>query len=108
MFDFSGRTLLLTGAAGGIGRAIAQEFHAGGANVVLTDLNGESVAKVARMIDSNGAHTEALTLEASDPADIERAVTRSLARFGQLDYLVTAAGVFEDHPFETMTDEQWH
>jgi 3-oxoacyl-[acyl-carrier protein] reductase len=108
MFDFSDRTLLLTGAAGGIGRGIAQEFFAGGANVVLADLNDEAATQAAQAIDPSGRRTEALKLEASNPADVDRAIARCLERFGRLDYLVTAAAIFEDHPFETMTDAQWH
>jgi 3-oxoacyl-[acyl-carrier protein] reductase len=108
MFDFSKRTLLLTGAAGGIGRGIVQEFYAGGANVVLADLNDKAAIKVAQSIDPGGTRTDAVKLEASNPADVERAIERCLERFGRLDYLVTAAAIFEDHPFETMTDEQWH
>jgi 3-oxoacyl-[acyl-carrier protein] reductase len=108
MFDFSNKTLLLTGAAGGIGRGIAQEFLAGGANIVLADLNDEGVAKLAQVLDPAGARTAAINLEASNPADVERAIARCIERFGRLDYLVTAAAIFEDHPFETMTDAQWH
>lgn len=108
MFDFAKRTLLLTGAAGGIGRAIAQNFHAAGANVVLADLNEQGAAKAAQAIDAAGTRTDAVKLQASSPDDVERAIERCLERFGRLDYLVTAAGIFEDHPFETMTDEQWH
>lgn len=108
MFDFSNRTLLLTGAAGGIGHAIAWNFHAAGANVVLADLNEESAARAARATDANGTRTEAVKLQASNPGDVERAINRCLERFGRLDFLVTAAAIFEDHPFETMTDEQWH
>jgi 3-oxoacyl-[acyl-carrier protein] reductase len=108
MFDFSQRTLLLTGAAGGIGRGIAEEFLAAGANVVLADLNEAAVQKASQALDPGGARTEAVMLEASKPADVERAIARCRERFGALDYLVTAAAIFEDHPFETMTDEQWH
>ena len=108
MFDFSQRTLLLTGAAGGIGRGIAEEFLAGGANVVLADLNETALKATRHALDPDGARTEAIRLEASNPADVERAVALCRDRFGGLDYLVTAAAIFEDHPFETMTDAQWH
>jgi 3-oxoacyl-[acyl-carrier protein] reductase len=108
MFDFANRTLLLTGAAGGIGRGIAQEFLAGGANVVLADRNDTAAADAAQALDPSGRRTEAMKLEASSPDDVERAIARCLERFGRLDYLVTAAAIFEDHPFVTMTDAQWH
>jgi len=108
MFDFSNRTLLLTGAAGGIGRGIAAEFFAAGANVLLADLNEQGAASVAHAIDPSDKRTHAVKLEASNPQDVDRAIGTCLERFGRLDYLVTAAAIFEDHPFETMTDAQWH
>ncbi len=52
--------------------------------------------------------TAVVKLEASNPADVERAIETCLERFGRLDHVVTAAAIFEDHPFETMTDAQWH
>lgn len=108
MFDFSDRVLLLTGAAGGIGRAIAQEFATCGARVVLADLDHEAVVQVAEALDPEGTRTAAVQLEAGDSADVERVVGHCLERFDRLDYLVTAAAIFEDHPFETMTDAEWH
>lgn len=107
MFDFSQRVLLLTGANGGIGRAIAKEFLGAGARVVLADINEPGTNEFARSIDPAGAATAAIRLDAGNAADVERAVALCVSRFGRLDYLVTAAAIFEDHPFETMTDEQW-
>ncbi|MGH6879640.1 SDR family NAD(P)-dependent oxidoreductase [Hypericibacter sp.] len=107
MFDFSQRVLLLTGANGGIGRGIVREFLEAGANVVLADINEPGTAAFVRSIDPASAHTAVVRLDASDTADVERAVELCTRRFGRLDFLVTAAAIFEDHPFETMTDEQW-
>jgi 3-oxoacyl-[acyl-carrier protein] reductase len=108
VFDFSKRVLLLTGAAGGIGRAVVQEFIAAGARVVLADLDEKGAARAAKAGDPKGEKTAVVKLEASNPGDVERAIETCLERFGRLDHLVTAAAIFEDHPFETMTDEQWH
>jgi 3-oxoacyl-[acyl-carrier protein] reductase len=107
VFDFSQRVLLLTGANGGIGRAIAQEFLEAGANLVLADINAEGAAAFAGVLDSSGRRAVAIGLDAGNAGDLERAVKLCLDRFGRLDYLVTAAAIFEDHPFESMTDEQW-
>jgi 3-oxoacyl-[acyl-carrier protein] reductase len=108
MFDFSQRVLLLTGANGGIGRAIAREFLEAGARVVMADLNDRGAADFVRLIDPAGTSAAVAALDASKPAEVERVVELCTRRFGRLDYLVTAAAIFEDHPFETMTDEQWH
>jgi 3-oxoacyl-[acyl-carrier protein] reductase len=75
---------------------------------VLADRNEAGTRNVAQSIDPSGERTHAVKLEAGDPGDVERAVARCIERFGRLDYLVTAAAIFEDHPFETMTDAEWH
>jgi 3-oxoacyl-[acyl-carrier protein] reductase len=107
MFDFSERVLLLTGANGGIGRAIAKEFLEAGAKIVMADINDQGTAEFARSIDPESANSASIKLDAGNAKDVERAVELCIQRFGRLDYLVTAAAIFEDHPFETMTDEQW-
>lgn len=107
MFDFSGRVLLLTGANGGIGRAIAEEFVAAGAAVLMADIHDRGAAEFARVIDAEGARTEVMALDAGKPEDVDGAVARCLAHFGRLDFLVTAAAIYEDQLFETMSDDQW-
>lgn len=107
MFNFSGRVLLLTGAAGGIGRAIAELFHRAGAKVVLADLNEDEVTSLGRSLDPTGRTVSVVKHDAGSARDAEAAVVICLERFGRLDYLVPAAGIFEDHAFVTMTEEQW-
>jgi 3-oxoacyl-[acyl-carrier protein] reductase len=107
VFDFSERVLLLTGANGGIGRAIAREFLEAGAKVVLADIDERGTAEFARSLDAAGSGVAIARLDASQADDVDRAIKLSVDRFGRLDFLVTAAAIFEDHPFETMTDEQW-
>ncbi len=107
MMDFSDRVLLLTGASGGIGRAIAQVFHDAGARILLADIHEDGVREVAQSIDPSGARTQPMHYDATCPEEAELAVRRCLERFGRLDYLVPAAGIYEDQTFLTMTDEQW-
>lgn len=107
MFDFSGRVLFLTGAGGGIGRAIAEEFVESGAAVLLADLDERGTTDLACAIDPSGGRTEAVKLDAGKAEDVDRAMARCLARFGRLDFLVTAAAVYEDHLFEAMSDAEW-
>lgn len=107
MKEFSGKVLLLTGATGGIGRAIASAFVEAGANVVLADIREDAVLEFARSIDPRGETAVGLGYDAADPADAERAVELGLSRFGRLDFVVPAAAVYEEHAFVTMTDAQW-
>lgn len=106
-FDFSGKTMLLTGASGGIGSAVVTLFNEAGANVVLADVNGEAVAELVRKLDPEGKCTASLAYDAADPNDSEAAVELCLQRFGQLDYVISAAALYEELPFLTTTDEQW-
>jgi len=107
MFDFSGKTLLLTGANGGITRATARQFHELGANLVLTDLNHAGLTAFATELDATGQRVVALKGDATSPADAEAAVAAAQQRFGGLDFLVTGAGLYLDQLIETMTDAQW-
>lgn len=105
--DFSGRVLLLTGASGGIGTAIAQLFHRAGASILLADIHEAAVRELARSLDPGGERIEAMTYDASRAEDAAAAVRLCLDRFGKIDFLVPAAAIYEDHPFLTMTDAQW-
>src|SRR5262249_57424328 len=58
-------------------------------------------------LDAAAGRTEAVKLDAGKAEDIDRAIERCLARFGRLDFLVTAAAIYEDHPFESMSDADW-
>ncbi|SDE99803.1 3-oxoacyl-[acyl-carrier protein] reductase [Limimaricola pyoseonensis] len=106
MFDFSGRTLLLTGASGGIGRAVAGLFRAAGANLVLADLDRDALAATAADLGPGRGRLATLRLDAAEPADAEAAVAEAEA-MGGIDFLVPAAGIYLAEPFAGMTDAQW-
>lgn len=107
MFDFSQRVLLLTGANGGIGRAIARHFLQAGAKVVMADIDDHGAAEFAHSVDGGDSNVAVAKLDASKAADVDRAIELCIRRFGGLDYLVTAAAIYEDHLLDGMTDEQW-
>lgn len=107
VFDFTGRTLLLTGANGGIGRAIAQSFHAAGANVLLCDLEEADTRALAASIDSGLGRLAVIAMDASRAEAARAAVELCLDRFGGLDFLIPAAAIYEEQPFDALTDEQW-
>ncbi len=107
MFNFTGRTLLLTGAAGGIGSAIARVFHAAGANLVLADLHEAPLHTLAISLDPHSRRIATTPLEAGRSQDSRAIVELCLERFGRLDFLIPAAAIYEEQPFTAMSDEQW-
>ena len=107
MYNFDQRTLLLTGANGGIGRETARLFLAHGANLVLTDLDEAGLAGFARELDPGGERIATLRMDAASPDDCERAVALAQARFGGIDFLVPSAGLYQAQPVAEMSDAQW-
>lgn len=107
MFDFSGRTLVLTGANGGIGRAVAEVFAAAGANLVLADLDGPALDAFAATLGIGEARIATRAVDVAKPEDAEALVGLAAARFGAIDFLVPSAGIYLSQPFAGMSDAQW-
>jgi 2-keto-3-deoxy-L-fuconate dehydrogenase len=94
MFDLSGKTSLVTGAASGIGEAIAQAFAAAGATVYVTDRDDENGRRVANAIATHGHPATYLHLDVTSESDCQRAAeTVRFEHAGGLDILVNNAGI---------------
>jgi 3-oxoacyl-[acyl-carrier protein] reductase len=92
-FGVRGKTVLITGGASGIGRAISELFGQEGANVALTYLSSEKGAKeVVAAIESAGGQALPLHADVSKEAEVERVVRSTVERFGQIDILIANAG----------------
>ena len=106
----SGRRAIVTGAAQGLGRAVAERFLAEGAFVAMVDVNAEKVATAALAIDRSEA-TLTIAADLTDAAETGKMISTVVARFGGLDVLVNAAGgsgfVFADQ-IESVEDVIWH
>lgn len=87
------KRVLVTGAAGGIGRALAQGFAQAGASVILLDRYEAAVIKVAATLKNEGLDVTGLALDVTDAVGIERALDAALSSTGRLDVLVNNAGV---------------
>jgi len=102
----AGSTVLITGAASGMGRATAEVFAAEGAHVALTDIAAESVREVADDLVHRGLSAEAWPLDVTDPIAIQTVVAAVGARFGGLDILVNNAGISAFAPIDSEGYEQ--
>jgi len=107
MPDLNGKTALVTGAARGIGRAIAERLAADGARVMLGDIDPLEAKKVARDIDAEFEQCSALELDVSNRTSVEQSVARTVEEFGSLDILVANAGIMDRMAFLEMTEDFW-
>ncbi len=101
------RVAIVTGAARGIGAAIATAFHADGYAVVLADIDGEAVRATAAALDPSGARVLAAPADITRPADIEDIVERTLGRFERIDVLVNNAGKNTYFDAIEMSTDDW-
>src|SRR4051794_22281852 len=109
MQHIAGRVAVVTGAASGIGRAIAEALAAAGARVLMTDLNGEAVAEVAATIRAeHDAVVHALPLDVRNPAAVEAAADEAVERLGGLHIAVNNAGVVNGGLAWELPLEEWH
>jgi NAD(P)-dependent dehydrogenase (short-subunit alcohol dehydrogenase family) len=89
---FRGKTIVITGAASGIGRATALIFAREGANVVCADINGTGVKETAERVLAAGAQALALTIDVTRRAAVRDMIELALNDFGQIQFLFNSAG----------------
>jgi 3-oxoacyl-[acyl-carrier protein] reductase len=105
--ELKGKIALVTGAAQGIGRAIALLLAQKGADIVISDINLEKAEEMAKEIEALGRKAMAIKVDVANTNDVERMVEAILERFGQIDILVNNAGIARDKLILRMTEEDW-
>lgn len=104
MLDFTGKTALITGAAGGIGREITRRLHALGATVALTDIGADALNALK---DELKERVFVYPANLTDTASLKELVRSAESDMGKIDILINNAGITKDGLAIRMTDEQW-
>lgn len=106
--DFQDRVAIVTGSARGIGRAIAELLASRGANVIISDINGELAQQTAQEIAQKTSNkTLGLQVDVSDMNDAVEMIKATQNEFGKIDILVNNAGVTRDNLIMRMSEEEW-
>ena len=105
MTTHEGKVAVVTGAARGIGQAIAAGLAARGDSIVGVDI--AEAGETGALVEASGAEWLGLIADVSCPADVSRLVEETLMRFGKCDIVVNNAGIFPAYAFEELTFEAW-
>ena len=106
--EFKEKTVIVTGAAGSIGKGIAARFCENGANVFLTDLNQETLDACCLEIDPSGERAKSLAADVTKADQVKKVVDAALEAFGdRVDVLVNVAGVVAQGKVEEIDEKEW-
>jgi 3-hydroxybutyrate dehydrogenase len=101
------KVALITGAASGIGREIADMFFREGASIAIADLNGKAADQAAREIDPRGERSIGIAMDVADETQVEAGTAKVIQRFRALDILVSNAGIQIVAPVVEFDFAQW-
>lgn len=107
MRRFENKTVLVTGAAAGIGRATVERLAEEGASLVCADVQAQEVEETAKKARELGAEAVAVRCDVSDPASVEATVDETVERFGGLDVLCNVAGILKFGHTHEFSFEDW-
>ena len=107
LFDLAGRHVLVTGASSGLGRHFAGTLARAGAHLSLCARRADALAETVAGVAGEGGQAQAVVMDVTDAASIERALDAAEARFGPVRVVVNNAGITRDNLFVQMKDEEW-
>jgi NAD(P)-dependent dehydrogenase (short-subunit alcohol dehydrogenase family) len=102
-----GKTVFITGAASGLGAALAIRLGALGADIVAGDIRGERLTGAAERLRAQGVRVHAIGFDVSDPPAAARAIDEAVATMGRLDILINNAGTDVTLPIAELTEADW-
>ena len=108
MARIDGKSVLITGAAQGIGLGIARRLAAEGGNVMIGDLNEDGAARAAAAIREEGHEASACRVDVADRASVQALIATTVSEFGSLDVVFNNAGFNEPEQFLDIKEETWH
>ena len=105
--NFNEKTAFITGAARGIGKAIALGFAKNGANVIISDILKNELMKTEQEIASLGTKVKSIILDVTDECAVESSISESICEFGQIHILVNNAGIYPSGNFIESKSSDW-
>jgi len=103
-----GKVIIVTGAASGMGKAMAELFAAEGAHVVISDIHGDAARQVVQTITENGGTALAVKTNVTEETAVQQLIDQTITAYGKLDVLVNNAGIMDGmEGVGDISDERW-
>ncbi len=106
--SFKGKTVGITGSAGGIGGSLADAYASEGANLIICDISAERLEKKKKALEEKGAEVLAQVCDVSNPESVKSLIDAAVARFGGIDVWINNAGIGPMKDFVDVPLETWH
>lgn len=108
MKELDNKVVVITGAASGMGKAMAELFASEGAKLVLSDVNVNKLDEVVKSINDNSGNAVGVVANVSLESDVAKMIDEATRSFGRLDVLINNAGILDDFlPVGNVTNEKW-